>query len=170
MEQKRTVGQATASLILGILSLIVTGILTAIPAVICGHIAKSKIKQNPQHLQGEGQAIAGLVMGYLTIAVSILIIPLMIAIAIPAFVTARDSAQEASCKMNLRIIEQAKDQHALEHASPEGEVISAEQLNVYLDSSFEGMICPGDGDYTISPIGTDPACSVHGSRKPTQFR
>ena len=42
--QKKTVGLAIASLVLGILGFVALGILVAIPAVICGHMAKSRIK------------------------------------------------------------------------------------------------------------------------------
>lgn len=83
MEEKKNVGQATASLVLGILSLIPFGVLTAIPAVICGHVAKSKIKKNPESLRGEGKALAGLIMGYIAIGLSVFIIPILAAIAIP---------------------------------------------------------------------------------------
>lgn len=84
MESKRTVGQATASMVLGILSLIMFGILAGIPAVICGHVAKSKIKKDPENLTGDGQALAGLITGYLSIGFSILVIPaILAAVAIP---------------------------------------------------------------------------------------
>lgn len=84
MPEKRTVGQATASLVLGILSLLMGGILTAIPAVICGHIAKSKIKKDPENLEGEGQALAGLIMGYITIGLSAVVtLAILAAVAIP---------------------------------------------------------------------------------------
>lgn len=162
MEQKKTVGQATASLILGILSLIMTGILTAIPAVICGHIAKSKIKNDPANLQGDGQALAGLIMGYIVIGFSVLLIPLMMAIAMPSFVKARDMAYEKQCINNLRIIGSAKDQHAIENDIPEGSRVNAEQLGVYITGGFESIHCAESGLYTIGPIGTDPECSLHG--------
>ncbi len=101
MQQKQTVGQATASLVLGILSLLMFGILTAIPAVICGHIAKSKIRKDPENLDGEGQALAGLIMGYITIGLSILVtIAILAAVAIPlmcanpAYTPTESSVQE----------------------------------------------------------------------------
>ena len=63
-------GTAVASLVLGILSLICFGILTAIPAIITGHISLGKIKRSGDTLGGKGMAIAGLVMGYITIALT----------------------------------------------------------------------------------------------------
>jgi uncharacterized protein DUF4190 len=64
-----TNGFATASLVFGILALC-TGI-TAIPAVICGHIALAQINQAGGMGQGKGMAIAGLVIGYALIALFI---------------------------------------------------------------------------------------------------
>jgi hypothetical protein len=70
---QKTDGLAITSLVLGILSMICCGmgILTGIPAVICGHIAMGRMKKDP-NLQGKGLAIAGLIMGYLGIVVSVI--------------------------------------------------------------------------------------------------
>ena len=81
MNEKKTVGQATASMVLGILSFLLLGLFTAIPAVICGHIAKSKIKSDPENLKGEGKALAGLIMGYIVIA--LIPVAILAAVAIP---------------------------------------------------------------------------------------
>ena len=67
-----TNGFAMASLVFGILALC-TGI-TAIPAVICGHIALAQINQAGGMGQGKGMAIAGLVIGYAFIALFIIAI------------------------------------------------------------------------------------------------
>lgn len=64
--RQKTIGIAIASMVLGILGVLI-GPLCAIPAIICGHIAKSKIKKDPQTLGGVKQAQAGLVLGYLQI-------------------------------------------------------------------------------------------------------
>ncbi|CAN5442124.1 hypothetical protein BH09VER1_BH09VER1_46720 [soil metagenome] len=45
--------------------------ITAIAAVICGHIALSKYKKNPG-LQGKGLATAGVIIGYVLLAVWVL--------------------------------------------------------------------------------------------------
>ena len=55
---------ARASLILGVAEFFSLG-LTAIPAVICGHLAKSEMRQTGQ--RGDGMATAGLVLGYMAI-------------------------------------------------------------------------------------------------------
>lgn len=66
---------AVASLVLGILGFF-TGI-TAIPAVITGHLALGRIRRNKT--DGHGMAVAGLVMGYIEIAIGIIIAVFVIA-------------------------------------------------------------------------------------------
>src|SRR5882724_6782451 len=101
-------GLAVWSLVLGILGLlfllVCIGPLVAIPAVICGHIAYGRIKRSAGALEGQGIALAGLITGYVTIGLAVVLIPLMAAIAIPNFVKARDTAQKNQCINNLRII------------------------------------------------------------------
>ena len=52
------------SLVLGILSFFTLG-LTSIPGVICGHLARGKIKRSIGKLSGSGLAMAGLITGYI---------------------------------------------------------------------------------------------------------
>ncbi len=169
MQEKRTVGQATASLVLGILSLVMFGILTAIPAVICGHIAKSKIKKDPENLTGEGQALAGLITGYLGIVSGLMVIPILAAVAIPLMCANKDLAQEIYCEANLGTIQTAKQIYAVENDTSEGVVLSAADLVPYLDDDSSIYNCPSAGTYTINPIGTPPECSVHGPFRPDEL-
>jgi Domain of unknown function (DUF4190)/GYF domain 2 len=59
-----TSGAAIASLVLGIAGISMVG-LTSIPAVICGHLAMSRISKSAGKIGGEGLAIAGLITGYI---------------------------------------------------------------------------------------------------------
>ncbi|MBO0821992.1 MAG: DUF1707 and DUF4190 domain-containing protein [Nocardiopsaceae bacterium] len=72
-----TSGLATGSMVCGILELF-TGGLSAIPAVILGHMARSEIRRTGK--RGDGMAIAGLVLGYLAIVGWVLIIIAAIAL------------------------------------------------------------------------------------------
>ncbi len=56
---------ALGSLICGLIGLF-TGPLAGIPAIITGHIALNRIKRTGDAIQGKGQAIAGLILGYIT--------------------------------------------------------------------------------------------------------
>lgn len=74
-------GHALASLLLAMVSLAGPGLFLGIPAVIIGHIALSRIRSNPG-TSGRGMALTGLILGYLSIAVNILIV---LFVAITAF-------------------------------------------------------------------------------------
>lgn len=66
-----TSGLALASLILGICSAVFC-ILTGIPAVVCGHLARTEIRRAGGRLTGDGMAIAGLVLGYCSVGLLVL--------------------------------------------------------------------------------------------------
>jgi len=67
---QRTNSMATAALVLAVLEFFTMG-LTAIPAIICGHIARSQIRRTSE--QGDGMAVAGLVFGYLAVGLGLFI-------------------------------------------------------------------------------------------------
>lgn len=161
----RTSRLAIWSLVCGILGLLVSlaclGPLFAIPAVICGHMGYSRIGRAPEELSGQGMALGGLITGYITIAASVVLIPLLVAIAIPNFVKARQVAQQNACINNLRQIEGAKAQCSLERELSEGEVITSTDLDVYLKNGFSSVNCPARGSYSINPLGEPPTCSIH---------
>jgi len=66
-------GLAVASLVLGIVSLACSQFITAVPGVILGHIALRQIRASGGTQTGEGMAIGGLVCGYISIGVTLLI-------------------------------------------------------------------------------------------------
>jgi hypothetical protein len=66
------------SLVLAVLSFTCGWLFTAIPAVICGHVARSKIRKSGGALGGMGIATAGLIVGYIAIAVGVMGIPLLV--------------------------------------------------------------------------------------------
>jgi hypothetical protein len=163
-EQVKTAGVAVASLVCGIAGLMCFGPLGAIPAVICGHMARSRIKASGGTLQGEGLALAGLIMGYVSIAFMVVMIPLLAAIAIPNFMRARETTQRNYCENNLRQFESAKAQYALEAGLvPGAEIIPSSTLNAYLTNLTVNEQCPAGGTYSNIPVvGTVTVCSVHG--------
>ena len=74
----RTPAVAIWSLILAVVSFTCGWLFTAIPAVICGHIARSKIRKSGGALGGRGIATAGLILGYIALAVGIMGVPLLV--------------------------------------------------------------------------------------------
>ncbi len=70
--QRRTNGLAITSLILGIASWVILPLVAAVAAVIFGHIAQRQVKQSGE--DGQGLALAGLILGWLNIALTVLTI------------------------------------------------------------------------------------------------
>jgi len=98
------------------------------------------------------------------IMIVVAIIGLLAAIAIPNFVRARNSSQTNACLNNLRQIDAAKQQWALENnttGSP-----TAANITPYMGRSSTGSLpyCPLDSakafasSYTINDMNTTPVC------------
>ena len=99
--QPASCGLATASLVLGISSIIF--ILTAIPAVICGHIALSKIKKSQGKLGGKGIALAGLITGYVIFGF-VLLIAFIAALSAPVIIRQINKADQTEAISNAKQI------------------------------------------------------------------
>jgi hypothetical protein len=160
--QKKTAGIAITSLVLGILGLVCFGPFAAIPAVICGHVAKSRIRKSAGQLEGEGLALAGLILGYISIGLMVVLLPLYAAIAIPAFVKAREATQMNVCVNNMRIIDGAIDQWAIENDKSRGTSVNPADLTKYFKAQTLPS-CPAGGTYTFSLVGDETECSKHGT-------
>lgn len=74
VQSQPTNSMALTSMILGLLGLFVALIFTAIPAVICGHIARKEIRTSGGLQTGDGMALTGLITGYLVIVLTILMV------------------------------------------------------------------------------------------------
>jgi hypothetical protein len=158
--QPKSSALAIWSLVLGILGLTCFSIFSALPGIICGHMAYSRIKRSAGVLTGSGLALAGLITGYLAIALSLILIPMTLAIAIPNFVRARTMAQTNMCLNNLKQIEGAKQQWALENKKLNSDSPAAADLDSYLKSGFHSLKCPAGGTYMINPVDQNASCSV----------
>src|SRR6266496_2337781 len=87
------------------------------------------------------------------IMIVVAIIGLLAAIAIPNFVRARENAQLNSILNNLRILDGAKDQWALEQKQGTGSTPTWTDLSAYLKGgTVKGVV--GE-TYTIQTVGTN---------------
>lgn len=66
-------GFAVASLVCGIIGGYPIFSVASIIAIVCGHIAFIKVKKNPNEYTGKKMAIAGLILGYLGLAIAIIL-------------------------------------------------------------------------------------------------
>jgi type II secretory pathway pseudopilin PulG len=97
----QTDGGAIASMVLGIASIVLClSFLAGIPAIILGHISLSRIKKSMGRLKGEGMALTGLILGY----ISLPFILIIAAIAIPNLLRARTTANEAAAASTVRTL------------------------------------------------------------------
>src|SRR5271156_4812553 len=97
------------------------------------------------------------------IMIVVAIIGLLAAIAIPNFVKARATSQANACINNLRQIDAAAQQFALEQGKKTGDAISYPgDLSVYIKMNSGGQIpaCPAGGTYADAAVGNVPACSL----------
>ena len=92
-------------------------------------------------------------------------IGMLSAIAIPNFIKARQATQKNACINNLRQIDGAKQQWALENKKSENDTPSREDLLPYLKKQ-QFPTCPTGGSYTINRVGDPPECSQPGHELP----
>lgn len=78
---------AVVSLVFGILAWLVLPFIGALVAIICGHLARGEIRRSPldNRVEGDGMAVAGLVLGYIQLAFCVLGVFLLIAVVIFGF-------------------------------------------------------------------------------------
>jgi len=92
------------------------------------------------------------------IMIVVAIIGLLAAIAIPNFVKARENAQLNSIFNNLRIIEGAKDQWALENKQGTGQVVTITTVSDYLKG---GTVKPVIGEvYDATAVGSPSTATL----------
>ena len=119
--QKKNQTLAVTSMVLGILSLVPFSIVAGIPAVIAGHISRSRIQEAPEQYGGGRLALAGLIMGYVSMAVAavglVLLAVSMLPSLLPAMTDARSRAQAQSvgCINNLKQVSIAIRLYAADH-------------------------------------------------------
>jgi prepilin-type N-terminal cleavage/methylation domain-containing protein len=97
------------------------------------------------------------------IMIVVAIIGLLAAIGIPNFVRARETSQTNACINNLRIIDQAKQEWALETGQIPGQTPSSGDLVPYFGHNNNVMpFCPlsgaGGPAYNILSLTNQPTC------------
>ena len=101
------------------------------------------------------------------IMIVVAIIGLLAAIAIPNFVKARNTSQANACVNNLRQLDSAVQQWALETGAADNSDASAAEAAVYayLKQGISMKTnCPAKGSYTLpSAVTNSPTCSIGGA-------
>jgi hypothetical protein len=77
------------------------------------------------------------------------------------------TSKRYACIGNLRMIDSAKEQYAMQQDLTNGANVSIDQMLIYFPPRWSADFilnhyCPAGGQYTINPVGTDPECSAEG--------
>jgi prepilin-type N-terminal cleavage/methylation domain-containing protein len=105
------------------------------------------------------------------IMIVVAIIGILIAIAVPGFLRARENSRGQACQENLTKIDGAKEQWALEWKISNGTAAPTDFLTDARYFGPNGYVkkepkCPSGGTYTCNAIGTDPTCSIGTTNAP----
>ncbi len=98
------------------------------------------------------------------IMIVVAIIGLLAAIAIPNFVKARTTSQKNACINNLRQLDGAVQQFALENKKAASSTVALTDCTPYLKNS---VVCPAGGtsigdSYSVTDCQTAPSCKAPG--------
>jgi len=115
------------------------------------------------------ERVAGFTLVEIMIVVAV--IGLLAAIAIPSFVHARATSQANACINNLRQIESAVQQVAIENGLHVGDVVNyPDDVSSFIKLNSNNQIpgCPAGGTYTLLNVGAIPQaiCSLGNNVNP----
>jgi hypothetical protein len=86
----------------------------------------------------------------------------VVAAVLPAFIRARTTPASNACVNNLRYIDGATQQWALENHKTTNDVPSWEDVRPYLSRDGKIPTCPHGGTYTLGRLDKPPTCSYPG--------
>ena len=105
------------------------------------------------------------------IMIVVAIIGLLVAIAVPNFIKARNTARQNLCYNNMRLIGHGAEQYIIDNNLAESTVVTNAQAAEYVKGGLLGaaFTCPaGAGAYVIANPGTSPtvtcgSAAAHGT-------
>ncbi|KKQ02295.1 MAG: hypothetical protein US12_C0034G0005 [Parcubacteria group bacterium GW2011_GWA2_36_24] len=117
-------------------------------------ITKKQFRQEKSSMKTKTSRRSGFTL--IEIMIVVAIIGLLVAIAIPQFVLARNTAQKRTCIENLQLLKIGQDSYVRECTLTNGTVLSG----IVIERLKTGKSCPAGGTYTINAVGENPSCSL----------
>lgn len=96
------------------------------------------------------------------IMIVVAIIGLLAALAVPAFIQAREDAQRNSCVANLDQIEGSIQQWAFVNRKSGSDAVVQAGILTYLSNDPFTDGCPGGGTYAVTTVDAGPSCTLNG--------
>lgn len=83
-------------------------------------------------------------------------------ILIPGFVAVKYVSNRNDCVNNLRQLQAAKNEWALENGIANGTLVAANDITPYIQLDSRGQLpkCPAGGTYILGRVGEDVKCSI----------
>ena len=109
----------------------------------------------PDNNSTETESIAWVIVCLLAVCIAVFVVP--------NFIKARATTAANACVNNLRQIDAAANQFALEnHLTNSSPIKFPDDLTPYIKLNSAGKIpgCPQGGAYRISKVGASPTCSL----------
>ena len=99
------------------------------------------------------------------IMIVVLIIGILLAIAVPNFIKARETSRTKGCIANLKQIDAAKEQWAMDNKKGTTDTPALTDLvgtgtTTYIKNT---PVCQSGGTYTVNAVSTAPTCSIAGT-------
>src|SRR3954470_24478033 len=96
------------------------------------------------------------------IMIVVAIIGLLAAIAIPNFVRARTTSQQNACINNLRQMDGAVQQWALENKKAASANVGLTSIQPYIKLTSANALpaCPAGGTYAVTLVNANPTCTL----------
>lgn len=91
------------------------------------------------------------------IMIVVLIIGILLGVAVPQFLQARIISRHRTCLSNLKKIDAAKEERAMEQLLNTGAATAMADLVPYYIRRTP--VCPAGGAYTPNVVGTNPTCT-----------
>lgn len=96
------------------------------------------------------------------IMIVVLTIGILLVIAIPNFVQARETSRRRICVDNLRMIEAARGDLASARRERKNDDLMVTETDIVPTYLKVMPVCPSGGTYTVGAIGEHPTCTYAG--------
>ena len=94
------------------------------------------------------------------VMIVVLIIGVLAGIAIPNFVKTRSTARQKTCINNMKQLESAKEQWAMDKKKASGDACAMTDLTGSGNYINNTPTCPGGGTYAVNAVAAQPTCTL----------